>query len=190
MPVAFKSQEQWLNAIQLNGCGNCHQLGDKATRQIPAALGTFNSSVEAWARRLQSGPGGNTMVRNMATLNTADGGHLRRLAEWTDHIQAGELPASVPPRPHGVERNIVVTVYDWSDPKYYLHDLIVTDRRKPTVNALRLDLWGGRAEHGSPADPGPGQGHQNHHESAGPRSRRPQLGFGQPGDGAVAVLRH
>ena len=138
MPVAFKSQEQWLNAVQLNGCGNCHQLGDKATRQIPAALGTFNSSVEAWTRRLQSGPGGNTMVRNIASLNTTDGGHLRRLAEWTDRIQAGELPASVPPRPHGVERNLVVTVYDWSDPKSYLHDLIVTDRRKPTVNPYGL----------------------------------------------------
>src|SRR5262245_34324068 len=38
MPVAFKTQEQWLNAVQLNGCGNCHQLGDKATREFPAAL--------------------------------------------------------------------------------------------------------------------------------------------------------
>src|SRR5438093_8192105 len=38
MPVAYKTQEQWLNAVQLNGCGNCHQLGDKATRAIPAAL--------------------------------------------------------------------------------------------------------------------------------------------------------
>src|SRR6266576_7363362 len=28
MPVAYKTQEQWLNAVQLNGCGNCHQLGD------------------------------------------------------------------------------------------------------------------------------------------------------------------
>src|SRR5207249_2006501 len=26
MPVAYKTQEQWLNAVQLNGCGNCHQL--------------------------------------------------------------------------------------------------------------------------------------------------------------------
>jgi hypothetical protein len=138
MPVAFKSQEQWLNVIQLNGCGNCHQMGDKATREIPIALGTFNNSVEAWARRLQSGPGGNTMVRTIGSLNTTDGGHLRRLAEWTDRIQAGELPASVPPRPHGVERNLVVTVYDWSDPKSYLHDLIVTDRRKPTVNPYGL----------------------------------------------------
>src|SRR3989454_4703542 len=63
MPVAYQSQDQWLNAVQLNGCGNCHQLGDKATREIPAAVGTFTSSVDAWQRRLQSGPGGGTMVR-------------------------------------------------------------------------------------------------------------------------------
>jgi hypothetical protein len=37
MPVVFRTQEEWLNAVQLNGCGNCHQLGDKATREIPAA---------------------------------------------------------------------------------------------------------------------------------------------------------
>src|SRR5262245_24617715 len=62
MPVAFKTQEQWLNAIQLNGCGNCHQLGDKATREIPAALGTFKNSIDAWQRRLLSGPGGSSMA--------------------------------------------------------------------------------------------------------------------------------
>jgi hypothetical protein len=138
MLVAFMTQAQWLNAVQLNGCGNCHQLGDKATRELPAALGTFQSSTEAWARRLLSGPGGNTMIRNIANLDTADGGHLRYLAEWTDRIRAGALPASVPPRPHGVERHLVVTVYDWSEPKYYLHDLAVTDRRNPTVNAYGL----------------------------------------------------
>jgi hypothetical protein len=37
-----------------------------------------------------------------------------------------------------VERNLVVTVYDWLSPKYYIHDLTVTDRRKPTVNAFGL----------------------------------------------------
>src|SRR5580765_505018 len=68
MPVAFKSQEQWLNAVQLNGCGNCHQLGDKATREMPAGLDVSkSSSVEAWTRRLQSGPGGGTMVRPIGT---------------------------------------------------------------------------------------------------------------------------
>src|SRR5262245_3326491 len=47
MPATYKNQEQWLNAVQLNGCGNCHQLGDKATREIPPALGTFEKSVDA-----------------------------------------------------------------------------------------------------------------------------------------------
>ena len=190
MPVAFKSQEQWLNAIQLNGCGNCHQLGDKATREIPAALGTFKSSVEAWARRLQSGPGGTTMIRTIATLNTPDGGHLRRLAEWTDRIHAGELPASVPPRPHGVERNLVVTVYDWSEPKYYLHDLIVTDRRKPTVNPYGLIY--GAAELSTDYLPilDPVKVTKTTMKVPVRDPGRPQLGAGQPGGGAVAVLRH
>ena len=137
MPVAYTTQEQWLNAVQLNGCGNCHQLGDKATREFPASLDVAGrSSVDAWTRRLQSGPGGGSMLRFIGLMNTNDGGHLRRLADWTDRIRAGELPASVPPRPHGVERNLVVTVYDWLSPQYYIHDLIVTDRRHPTVNAF------------------------------------------------------
>jgi len=138
MSVAYKTQEQWLNAVQLNGCGNCHQLGDKATREIPAALGTFEKSVDAWQRRLLSGPAATSMAQFIAIMNTSDGGHLRRLAEWTDRIKAGELPASTPPRPHGVERNVVVTVYDWLSPKHYIHDLTVTDRRKPTVNPFGL----------------------------------------------------
>src|SRR5262249_2558751 len=134
MPEIYRTQEQWLNAVQLNGCGNCHQLGDKATREIPAALGEFKTSAEAWQRRLLSGPGGGSMQQFISRMNATDGGHLRRLAEWTDRIKAGELPRSVPPRPVGVERNLVVTVYDWLSPKYYVHDLSLTDRRDPTVN--------------------------------------------------------
>ena len=58
IPVNFKTQEQWLNMVKTNGCGNCHQLGNYATRNIPEALGHFDSSMEAWARRIQSGPAG------------------------------------------------------------------------------------------------------------------------------------
>ena len=75
------------------------------------------------------------MITNITNLTMPDGGHLGRLAAWTDRIKAGELPAAVPPWPHDAERNIVVIVYDWSDLKSYLHDLIVTDRRKPMVNS-------------------------------------------------------
>ena len=48
---------------------------------------------------------------------------------------AGELPAAAPPRPQGSERNVVVTMWDWADPKAYLHDEIASDKRNPTVNA-------------------------------------------------------
>jgi hypothetical protein len=138
IPEKFKTQDQWLNFIKTNGCGNCHQIGNYATRTIPAALGEFESSQDAWARRLQSGPSGHDMVRFITELMTPDGGHLAALANWTDRIKAGELPTRSPPRPIGVERNIVVTVRDWSDAKHYLHDLIVTDQRKPTVNPYGL----------------------------------------------------
>src|SRR5260370_12095777 len=135
IPVEFKTQDQWLDVIKTNGCGNCHQLGNYATRNIPQALGHFDSALAAWAQRLQAGPGGTTMVQTMGRLLTPDGGHLVALADWTDRIKAGELPSATPPRPVGIERNLVITVRDWLDPKHYLHDLPATHRRKPTVNA-------------------------------------------------------
>jgi hypothetical protein len=138
IPLEFKTQDQWLNTIKTNGCGNCHQLGNYATRTIPAALGQFESSIDAWSHRLAVGPAGHDMVATITRLMTPDGGHLAALADWTDRIKAGELPSATPPRPIGMERNIVVTVRDWSDPKHYLHDLIGTDRRKPTVNPFGL----------------------------------------------------
>ncbi|MEX2582288.1 MAG: carboxypeptidase regulatory-like domain-containing protein, partial [Gemmatimonadota bacterium] len=35
----------------------------------------------------------------------------------------------------GVERNVVITMWDWADPRAYQHDIVSTDRRDPTVNA-------------------------------------------------------
>jgi hypothetical protein len=135
IPENFKTQDQWLNFIKTNGCGNCHQMGNYATRTISAKLGQFESSYDAWAHRLSVGPAGHDMVRFISQLMTPDGGQLAALADWTDRIKGGELPARSPPRPTGVERNLVVTVRDWLDPKHYLHDLSTTDRRRPTVNA-------------------------------------------------------
>ena len=60
---------------------------------------------------------------------------FRYFADWTDRIAKGELPRTKPPRPQGVERNIVVTTWDWLEEKHHLHDLIASDRRYPTVNA-------------------------------------------------------
>ena len=135
MPVGAKTQGQWVNMVNTNGCVGCHQLGDFATRTIPPDLGHFDTSIEAWARRIQSGPAGLSMVRTTASMMTPEGGELAALANWTDRIKTGELPSESPARPAGIERNLVVTVRDWSDPKHYLHDLISSDKRNATVNA-------------------------------------------------------
>lgn len=122
----------YLQQMKNMGCIGCHQLGQLSTRTLPAAFSGNDSSHEAWIRRMQSGQAGNNMV-NMATQQL-QGLPFKYLSEWTDRIAAGELPATSPDRPRGVERNVVVTIRDWSTPKAYMHDLSGTDRRDPTVN--------------------------------------------------------
>jgi hypothetical protein len=131
------TQNEYLNLMKSNGCANCHAIGVRAMRtfpqNVPFPLGKFENSEEAWFRRIQSGQGGQPMFGN--AVKELGGGSIRYLADWTDRIAKGELPHAKPPRPQGVERNIVVTTWDWLDDKHYLHDLIASDRRFPTVNA-------------------------------------------------------
>ncbi|MGA7264342.1 MAG: carboxypeptidase-like regulatory domain-containing protein, partial [Stellaceae bacterium] len=58
IPENFKTQDQWLNFIKTNGCGNCHQIGNYATRYLSPKLGQFESSQDAWSYRLSVGPAG------------------------------------------------------------------------------------------------------------------------------------
>lgn len=125
-------REEYLMWMKNMGCVGCHQMGNLATRTIPAALGQFPSSREAWIRRIQSGQAGGQMLRT--AMGQLGGVPIRYLADWTDRIAAGELPSSKPQRPSGAERNIVATVRDWSDERAYMHDLSGTDRRNPTIN--------------------------------------------------------
>jgi hypothetical protein len=131
-----KSQNEWLNVVKTNGCVTCHQMGNKATRTIPKELGEFKSSADAWARRIVSGQAMTTMLTRINELGAEKANGL--FGDWTDRVAAGELPKSKPQRPQGVERNVVVTLWDWSNPKAYLHDEISTDKRNPTVNANGL----------------------------------------------------
>jgi len=132
----IKSQGQYLDIAKTNGCVTCHQLGNKATRTIPAALGNFANGHEAWTRRIQSGQASTNMVNTIDRMGTQAA--LKMFGDWTDRVAKGELPSSKPQRPTGVERNAVVTVWDWSNPKAYLHDATVSDKRNPTVNANGL----------------------------------------------------
>jgi hypothetical protein len=126
------TQTQWIAAMKNTGCIGCHQLGQASTRTIPPALGTFANGVDAWKRRVQSGQSGAMMFGQLNALGEMA---FQNYGDWTDRIAKGELPFAKPQRPQGVERNIVVTLRDWMNDKQYLHDLIASDRRVPTVNA-------------------------------------------------------
>jgi hypothetical protein len=128
----MKSQAEWIRAIKSGGCTACHQLGTKGTREIPKELGTFPSLQHAWERRLASGQAGAQMINGLNNMGRERA--LLLFADWTDRINRGEVPPA-PERPQGVERNVVITMWDWADPKAYLHDVVSTDRRDPTVNA-------------------------------------------------------
>jgi hypothetical protein len=127
------SQPEWLDAVKTNGCIGCHALGTAATRTVPYALGHFDSSQQAWARRITSGQAMMSMVNVIG--RTDPDRMLKQFADWTDRVAAGELPAARPLRPQGVERNVVVTLWDWSNARAYLHDEVSTDKRNPTLNA-------------------------------------------------------
>jgi hypothetical protein len=129
--TGMRTQAEWLRVLKNGGCWACHQLGNKATREIPKALGSFPTTVAAWERRVQSGQAGAQMSAQLNTFGRQR--ILETFADWTDRIMKGELPPA-PPRPQGLERNVVITQWDWADPKAYLHDEVATDRRNPTVN--------------------------------------------------------
>jgi len=129
--IKAASQSAWLNQMKNNGCVGCHQLGQLSTRTIPAAFASVHPSSAAWVRRVSSGQSGGQMTNQLLGLGPL-GAEL--LGDWTDRIAKGELPHAKPQRPQGVERNIVVTEYGIGDQQHYLHDVISTDKRNPTVN--------------------------------------------------------
>ena len=135
MPAGV-TQGRYLTEMKNRSCVGCHQMGQLSTRTFPKNVPhpfKFGTSEEGWFRRIQSGQSGQRMFTTL--LKDLGGAPLQYLADWTDRIAKGELPHAKPPRPQGAERNIVVTTWDWLNDKRYLHDLISSDRRNPTVNA-------------------------------------------------------
>ena len=96
------------------------------TRRIP-------DLTDAWTRRIQSGGAQLQMARDVGNLEPARA--IELFADWTDRIAKGELPSTKPERPAGIERNVVVTQWDWGKTTAYLHDAVSTDRRNPRLNA-------------------------------------------------------
>jgi hypothetical protein len=64
-------------------------------------------------------------------------GHERGLAmfaDWSERIAKGEVPPA-PPRPQGMERNVVISLWDFGTDRAFIHEVVSTDDRNPTANA-------------------------------------------------------
>ena len=127
------TRELWRQRMGNVDCVGCHQLGQESTRTIPAQFGEFKTGEEAWMRRVSSGQTGEWMTNRLA--GQLAGVPFKYFGDWTDRVAKGELPKHKPPRPQGVERNVVITSWEWGTEKQFTHDLISSDRRYPTVNA-------------------------------------------------------
>ncbi len=131
-PGMQQTQADWIEGLH-SGCEMCHQIGDKATREISPRLGKFDTTSDAWQRRIMSGQFGSLMNSEFNGSFGHDRG-FAIFADWTDRIARGEVPPA-PPRPQGIERNVVLTIWDVGTPKAFLHGILATDKRIPTVNA-------------------------------------------------------
>jgi hypothetical protein len=125
------SQHHWINQIK-TGCNVCHQMGNLATRAFPPGLGRFETAYDAWDHRMQVGQDGTSMIAAINALGRTPA--LTMFADWTNRIAAGEVPPA-PPRPQGLERNLVLTLWEWGGAATFTHDELSTDKRNPTFNA-------------------------------------------------------
>ena len=134
----IKSQGEWLNIIKTGACNSCHALGTPGTRTISPEFGQFQYSSEpgrgACFRQARS-------VHDRATSRRLDTPRALAMFARLDRPRRRRRTAvDKPERPQGVERNVVVTLWDWGSPTTYLHDEISTDRRNPTRQRQRQDL--------------------------------------------------
>jgi hypothetical protein len=118
--------------MNIKTCFDCHQLGNKATREIlPAMRAGTASTLDAWHRRTAVGPSGPAMSGSFKDL----GEHGALFANWTDRIARGESPRVLPPRPAGVERNLVISMWDWGSPTDGRSDMMAADSRNAATNS-------------------------------------------------------
>lgn len=132
--LGMTDQNHWINSLK-SGCNFCHQLGNALTRDLKhvyAAKPELKTPVEAWEWRLGTGVRGTNMYSLLGQMGQAP--TLKSLSDWTNAIDAGQVPPA-PPRPTGIERNVVATLWDVGDDHSFMHDQISTDKNHPNVNA-------------------------------------------------------
>ena len=126
------TQAHWIDRLK-DGCELCHQLGNKATREMPMLDATkFESTEAAWAHRIAASNSGPLMQNTLGRLGSKRA--LAMYADWSDQVKGGQVPLP-PPRPQGKERNVVLTMWSWGSARTVVHDEVATDKRNPNLYA-------------------------------------------------------
>jgi hypothetical protein len=129
-PAGIEAQKKF--QMDVKECFDCHQVGNKATREIlPSMSEGAASTLAAWEKRTRVGPSGPSMGSFFMNFGDA----RKAFADFTDRVKAGEVPKVVPPRPARLERNLVITLWDWGSPIDGRSDNVAGDTRIPTANA-------------------------------------------------------
>ena len=125
-PGAGQAQDAmtYYRVFKTDSCISCHQIGNKPTREFAPGV-KVTDHLQAWYDRVKFGPDGSNMDNVLTQLGRQHTGKM--LADWTERVAKGETPFEKPPRPQGAERNVVVTQWDWADPREYFHDVIASD---------------------------------------------------------------
>jgi streptogramin lyase len=113
----YPGREHWVGQMKL-GCMLCHQMGQEITR-----LWTRPEHWDAVWERAGMQPTADALGKRVLRES---------LADWAGRIAAGEVPPA-PPRPSGIERNMVITEWAWARDDSYIHDNVSTDKRNPTL---------------------------------------------------------
>jgi hypothetical protein len=137
----WKTQQGWIAHLK-ETCEYCHALGAKVTRDFPYL------PIDAWKAFVASArdpgdrffAGDDTYLTRhpgirMDGLMSQFGGDrgMQMFANWAHKIAKGSVPPE-PPRPAGVERNLVITMWD-AGSGHFSHDSVSTSAFDPTVNA-------------------------------------------------------
>ena len=112
----YKTPDDWLSQFK-HDCNFCHQLGSVRTRFPNVELYDYGLKKSATMNHVAQ-----QLDRELV---------LSVLDKWAKRMSAGEVPREAPPRPTGIERNFVITQWEWGAEYSYAHDEVSTDKRNP-----------------------------------------------------------
>lgn len=115
--LPYESNKTWSDQFKLN-CIICHQQGS-AYNRLPV-----RSSYDHGLKKVA--------LMDMLGQQLNRDLLLDVLGEWGEKIGKGVVPES-PPRPQGIERNFVITQWQYGERYTYAHDVISTDKRNPSL---------------------------------------------------------